>query len=363
MKYLFILGRNIELSVAEVKSYMRKTGNEIIESSLKENGFLVELENSIDAGAVDDLGGTISIGVVICNIKDIDKKEIYFGSENKFNYVVWDFSENTDDVSEYLKSRFRKEKLKAVHKKMTGNINSQDGEKLRNVSSNLIDEEYFVYENYFGRITQKCDYKKIEKEDMEKPVRRESLSISPRLAKILVNLSEVKSGEKIADVFCGIGVVLIEALKQEIKVVGVDRDGKAISGAGENLKWFGFPTENYKLHNDDSSKIKIENVSGVASEPDFGEILKKIPTSEKAEAMIKNYENLMIRVLNNVKKSVLPDGKIVFTSPLISVGRKRIGADLAKLSSATGLKIAKGFPIKEFREGQIVGREVVVFIR
>ena len=60
--------------------------------NLRENGLLIELEN-FDAGTVDILGGTIAIGIVLCQLKDIDKKEIYFGTENKFNYVIWDFSD------------------------------------------------------------------------------------------------------------------------------------------------------------------------------------------------------------------------------------------------------------------------------
>jgi hypothetical protein len=33
---------------------------------------------------------------------------------------------------------------------------------------------------------------------------------------------------------------------------------------------------------------------------------------------------------------------------------------MKKISDKAGLKIAEGFPVSEFRENQIVGREVVV---
>jgi tRNA G10 N-methylase Trm11 len=358
MKYLFILGRNPELSLQEIKSFLRKTENTILDEQRRENGLLLDLENPLDAGTVDILGGTIGIGIVTSKIKDIDKKEIYFGSENNFNYLIWDFSENTERVSEYLKRRFRSEKLKVTEKKLNNIIKTQNEGTIRTSSSNLIHEEYFVFDEFFGRVVQKCNYKEIEKRDMQKPVRREDLSISPRLAKIMINLSEVKENEILLDAFCGIGVVLIEALNMGIKVMGIDRDGEAIEGVEKNIIWFKSPRESYVLVKNDSSKIKISSVDVLVSEPDFGKTLRKTPDRREAEAMIKQFENLMINVLNNLKGSV--KGKFVFSAPCISTGRERLSCDFLKICEKTGLKLEEGFPIQEFREDQIIGREIVV---
>ena len=91
MRYLFILGRNIPLSIAEIKSFLKRTSNNILEEKLIGNALLLELSETLDAGTVDLLGGTLGIGIVLCNVKDIDKREIYFGTANNFNYVIWDF--------------------------------------------------------------------------------------------------------------------------------------------------------------------------------------------------------------------------------------------------------------------------------
>jgi len=358
MKYLFILGRNPKLSVLEIKSFIKRTSNEILDEELRENGLLLDLETPLDAGTIDFLGGALSIGIVLGNIKDIDKKEIYFGTRNNFNYIIWDFSEETGEVSQYLKKRFRSEKFKATEKKLSGSIIDQEDNIIKKASSNLIDEEYFVFDKFFGRIIQKCNYKEIEKRDMQKPVRREDLSISPRLAKIMINLSEVKEGETLLDPFCGIGAILIEALEEEIKVIGIDNDGKAIEGASKNLKWFKFSKENYKLNKNDSSKVKIKSSEVLVSEPYFGTTLKKIPEKKKAEIMIKQFENLMISVLNNLKESI--SGKFVFTAPCIRIGRKRIGCNFEDICEKTELKLEENFPIEEFRKNQIVGRNIVV---
>ena len=168
MKYLFVLGRNLELSIAEVLSYFERFNNKVKNYSKKDNAILVEVERKIEDGAIEKLGGTLRIGEIV-DIKD----DLYLGTSNKMTYVVWDFSDNTDESIEYLKDKFKKEKLKATRKPLTGSFGSQEGKKFRIVGSNLIDEEYFVFENDFGRMIQKCDYKEIEKRDMKKPVRRE----------------------------------------------------------------------------------------------------------------------------------------------------------------------------------------------
>jgi tRNA G10 N-methylase Trm11 len=361
MKYLFILGRNPELSIAEIKSFLKRTGNVVLSNAIRENGLLLELEKPLDAGTVDLLGGTISIGIVMCVLKDMNKKEIYCGTDNKFNYAIWDFSDRTADVSQYLKARFRSESLKVTEKRFSGFIKTQDEGIVKKLSSNRINEEYFVFEDLFGKIVQNCNYKELERRDMEKPVRREDLSISPRLAKIMINLSEVKENGILLDGFCGIGAILIESLNMGVRAIGIDKDSEAINGARKNLEWMKFPNGTYRLMNNDSTKTVVGTADVLVSEPDFGKTLKKVPETREAENMLRKFENLMIDVLNNMKKSV--NGKFVFTSPFIDIGRDRIGCDFLRICNKTGLKLEEGFPIKEFRDGQIVGREIVVMKR
>jgi tRNA G10 N-methylase Trm11 len=195
MGYLFILGRNPELSIEEINSYFRKIENRIISSEQNKNSVLIETDKKIEKGTVNMLGGTIAIGEVLCSIdfKDMEKQNIYVGTSNKLNYVIWNFSKDNsyNKVSEHLKKRFKEEQLKATEKNLNGSLELQDGKNVR-IASGLIDEEYFVFNNYFGKIIEKCNYGDIEQRDMGKPVRRHALSISPRLAKIMINLSEVK---------------------------------------------------------------------------------------------------------------------------------------------------------------------------
>jgi len=263
-------------------------------------------------------------------------------------------------ILNYLKKRFKYERLKTTFKNMTGKINLQEGEDFDIPSSKLLDEEFFVfdYKNkiLFGRIVEDYDYKNVEKRDMEKPIRRESLAISPRISKILINLSKVKNGETLLDPFCGIGALLSEALLQEIKVIGIDKNKNTISGAQENFKWFGFAKENYELLNEDSTEVKISSAMGIVTEPDFGDVLKKIPQKSEALKTLKKFEDLMIKVIKNFKSDI--SGRIVFTSPYIRIGKKRVKCDIEKILNETGYQLLNEIP--EFRENQVVGRMIYV---
>jgi len=372
MKYLFILGRNVKLSSAEVLAYLVRKEISVNDYSLRDNALLIDMEETLDADAINSLGGVISIGLVISSgssgetkevISGLEKQSIYDGSKNNLTYFIWDFSEDSQEVRDYLKSRFKSEKLRASEKVFTRSVKSQEGENLFNVGSKLVDEQYFIFEisgkdTYFGRIVQKCDYDELEKRDMLKPVRREDLAISPRLSKIMINLSHIKPGGKLLDGFCGIGVVLEEGLLQDLKVIGIDKDKSAIEGAKQNFIWFKSKVADYELINADSTRIRLPKADVLVTEPDLGETLKKTPTREKAKQQLREYENLMIDVLNNVRKSV--NGRAVFTAPHIRIMNKRLGCNAERIANETGFKMVKGFPINEHRSNQIVGRQIFV---
>ncbi len=376
MKYFFILGRNPELSLTEIISYFNRFDNPIKDYLKNKNSVLIDVEKNIPEDIIEKLGGTIAIGEVIASgsieniFNNIENEYLYSGTKNKFNYIIWDFadSENVSKLSVHLKKIFKLERLKSTEKQFSGNLKLQTGEIIPMPSSNLIEEEYFLFysqidkKNYFGKIIKKCDYKKIEERDMNKPIRREELSISPRLAKIMINLSQVLENGKILDSFCGIGTILQEALIQNITVVGIDNDEDAIEGAKKNLKWFKFIQENYNLILGDSKRINLNyDINVLVSEPSLGDILKKYPSKNESQEIFRKFENLMINVLNNFKKKI--KGRIVFTAPFILVNRRkeeRVSCNINNILNKTKLKLLEGFPIAEFRDGQIVGREIFV---
>ena len=376
MKYLFILGRNTKLSEAEILAYLEREEVSVISKEIKQNALLVETSKEINtAGIISNLGGTIAIGKVLISgsiqeiIKYIRTSEIYFGEETNFPYSILNFS--SGKIEDEIKKKFKQEKLKASLKP-SGLIQSQNHEFYSGSPDKLNKHEvnYFLFEGKefsFGIIQAVYNTKEEEKRDMEKPERRQELAISPRLAKILINLSQVEENEILIDPFCGIGVILQEALLQNINVLGIDINRQAVKSAEKNILWLrkNYNTiANSRLINADSRNIKLNfKAGGIACEPSLSVLLKEKPTRQEAERIINNYENLMISVLNNIKNYLKEKGKIAFTSPLIMTEKTRLGCNIIKICENTGLKpYSKNtiFPIQEFRTGQIVGREIWV---
>ena len=56
------------------------------------------------------------------------------------------------------------------------------------------------------------------------------ISLHPKLARVLVNISAIKRDETLLDPFCGTGGILIEAGLIGAKVIGSDIEEKMIEG-------------------------------------------------------------------------------------------------------------------------------------
>jgi tRNA G10 N-methylase Trm11 len=210
---------------------------------------------------------------------------------------------------------------------------------------------------YLGTSTQNYDNTEVKKRDMKKPARRESLAISPRLSKILINISGAKPGNLLLDPFCGIGGILQEALIKNINVHGIDKDKQATIGAEQNLKWL---TSEYKINskytiqNIDSRKTPDLQFAAIATETPLGKVLRQKPSEKEAKQIILDFEAFIIPILRRLKKSKKPDAKIAITFPAI----REHHVDAQKIAEKTGLKLYIK-PILESRKDQFISRDIL----
>jgi tRNA G10 N-methylase Trm11 len=358
MKTFFILGRNPELSRAEVNAFLDARSREYSEVFFEENFLVLETgdEEKLD---IQEFGGVMKLGKILFEGSEEGFEQFIDGEDlvpsDKFSYALFG---NLD--TEILKDKFKREKRKAMLKHGRKKIKFQGGE---NVELPNADYYFFLHEFeekiYFGVIDQDYDSFKVKERDMGKPVRREHLAISPRLAKILVNLSWAKRGELMLDPFCGIGGILQEALLKNIKVYGIDHDKSAVRDAEINLKWL---SENYKfdakwtLENNDSRKTPDLQFGAIATETPLGKVLRKKQSSNAAEKIIQDFEAFIVPILTRLKKCKRPSARIAITFPVV----QGIRVDAEKVSNRSGLKL-NGKPIPEFREDQFISRDIVIF--
>jgi len=378
MQYLFVFGRNPLLSELELACYLEKNSVEIKNHSLKENLFLLETQKEIDAEkAIKELGGTIAIGRVLCSGKTqeilefIRDNNVDFSDSMKFSYSI--IGHKSENIAAALKAKFKKDRVKAMFSPLRGSIELQAGKSIKGSPSKLsgFDSVFFFFsgeKNFFGIIESVFDSKASEKKDMERPVRRQKLAISPKLAKILVNLSGAREEETLLDPFCGIGVVLQEALLQNINVIGIEIEANAVENCRKNLEWLKQNYDapgNYQILNADSKKALVPAFDAIATEPSLGKLLRDVPLKKDAVLMAIEFENLLADVLNNLKKGLKKNGRIAFTSPLIKSDKGWVSCNIKKICEKTGLslfipKIRIKQPVKDFRQEQFVGREFFV---
>lgn len=94
-------------------------------------------------------------------------------------------------------------------------------------------------------------------------------SMSPKLARCMVNLSRVCENDLVLDPFCGTGGILIEAGIIGCKIVGSDINWKMKNGTAVNLDHYGI--SNYRTFNVDIRELKMyEYVDAVVTDPPYG---------------------------------------------------------------------------------------------
>ena len=364
-EYIFILGRDPELSLLELKSYLdsRNIKHELLDYS--KVAALVKLPELDFKQMIKDLGGISKIGMVFENIDEVNLFDI---KGNKMNYGISCYDDtDIDDFRAELKERFREEKIKATIK----NPGHEDGflGPSEVVKHNLLDNgfEIIAYNGAYAKTIAVFNPYEYEKRDNARPVQRPLQMVSIRLAKILINLSGAKPGMTVLDPFCGIGVLLQEALLMNIDCIGVDLDKEMMNASLKNVEWIqkNFDTKaKYKLINADSTRPLNVKSDCVATEPFLGPLLKKIPMENAAVKIANNLKPMYKYLLMSLRRTV--KGRIAIVVPRFRLySGKRIGIDFENIMKENGYKSCNimpeiKFPLTYLGQRGIIEREIWV---
>ena len=156
-------------------------------------------------------------------------------------------------------------------------------------------------------------------------------SMSPKLARCMVNLSRVTEGQLLLDPFCGTGGILIEAGLIGCKVVGSDIYWKMKNGTAINLEHFGIT--DYRTFNLDVRELKMyEKVAAVVTDPPYG-----ISTST---GDIKG-DNIFLEFFNAIYDNMRDDAYLCMASPHY--------VDLKPMADEVGFEIVEQYGIKMHR--------------
>ena len=156
-------------------------------------------------------------------------------------------------------------------------------------------------------------------------------SMSPKLARCMVNLSRVTEGQLLLDPFCGTGGILIEAGIIGCKVVGSDIYWKMKNGAAINLEHYGI--KDYRTFNLDVRELKMyEKVAAVVTDPPYG-----ISTSTGDI----NGDDIFKEFFKSIYDNMKDDAYLCMASPHY--------VDLKPMADEVGFEIVEQYGIKMHR--------------
>jgi len=130
-------------------------------------------------------------------------------------------------------------------------------------------------------------------------------SMSPKLARCMVNLTGINKGDILLDPFCGTGGILIEAGIMGARVVGADIDERMVEGTKNNLDFCG--VNNHEIFRQDARKIELPyKVNAIATDPPYG-----ISASTGGEESQNLYTGAIIRM----EELLIKKGNLCMATP------------------------------------------------
>lgn len=96
------------------------------------------------------------------------------------------------------------------------------------------------------------------------------ISLHPKYARALINLTGAAKGDVVLDPFCGTGGIVIEAASMGMRAVASDFDEDMIIGCRENMEFYGLELEDYDVVDIADIADRFENIDVVVTDPPYG---------------------------------------------------------------------------------------------
>ena len=203
-------------------------------------------------------------------------------------------------------------------------------------------EKYYVAENIMSIKSSNF----IDR-DLNRPYQDSRISLSPRTARMLVNMLGFDKGKTILDPFCGTGTFLIESIIQGYKVIGIDNRKECVSGTKKNLLWIMKERElNNKMKyikQDNAEKLSCVDslsIDGIVTEPILLPNFKSSPNYEMAEEELKRSKSVYEKSLLAMHRVLKNNGKVCIVTPRIRTrDNKYITFSFRKMLKKAGFRL------------------------
>lgn len=100
------------------------------------------------------------------------------------------------------------------------------------------------------------------------------ISLHPKYARALINLTGVKRGGTVLDPFCGTGGIVIEAAEMGMKAIASDFDEEMVIGCQENMDFYGLKLSDFDTIDIGDIGDRFHDIDAVCTDPPYGRSTK-----------------------------------------------------------------------------------------
>ncbi len=371
MNYLAILGRQPEISIAELEAKFPDAHFSTGPAADSPPKFCFANISGVPQSAspvdINQLGGTLKLAIKLTE-RPLDFLRNL--PDGKITLGVSDYSKNSSRKTSTIEAlKLKKiltrhgrsvrvvENKEAILSTATSLHNGLSGKNERKVELIKINDDWY-------KVIGVQDIDAYSKRDQARPARDAKVGmLPPKLAQILINLcGPLKPDTGILDPFCGTGVVLQEALLMSYHAYGTDINPRMIEYSEKNLKYFNF--DNYKLEVGDATSYKWdEKIDAVACESYLGKPMSMIPPEIKLKTEKQECSTIILGFLKNLSAQIKSDTPVVIACPAWlrengSYSRLEILDEIENMGYNVNNKSREG--LLYHRDGQIVARDIII---
>ena len=404
MKYLAVLGRQPEISIAELESKFPNAHFSTGPATDFPPKFCFANisggPQSVSPVDINQLGGTLKLAI------ELTEKPLDFLRnlpEGKITFGISDYSKNASRKTATIEA-LKLKKILARHNRSVRVVENKEATlstatSLHNGLSGKNERkvELIKLNNDWYKVIGVQDIDAYSKRDQARPARDAKVGmLPPKLAQILINLcGPLKSGARILDPFCGTGVVLQEALLMGYHAYGTDINPRMIEYSEKNLEWLlkaeidhfsgrvrparrhgrtalplalpgsGFPQNDYfQLSTGDATTFQWQSpIDAVACEGYLGKPMSTVPSEIKLKTEKQECTSIILGFLKNLADQIKSDTPVVIACPAWlredgNYSRLEILDEIENMGYNVDNKSREG--LLYHRDSQIVARDIII---
>lgn len=375
MKTFSVTFANGDFSRLELVAVLHKLAIPFTVKSYEQSFCIVEAETLHNAAKL--LGGSFKIGEVSIEASDEDsfmeklvKAEMFEWLDEK---AFWGLSiygmidklnpEFIHDVESAITEKVREAGAHKARKVLPDIVNYGG---IKEISSMLVADKKIIDlqllrskdEIALGVTKATIPSREFQERDLQRPYQDSMISLSPRIARMLVNLTMVGKEETLLDPFCGTGTILMEAACMGINIIGLDKDTGKIKGAIANIDWLRHQSKIPRHVRTEFSQADIKNmrilgrgsIDGIATEPILLPPLERFLPEDDAKEILTNSFKIYREFLKSAEHVLKSRAKIATVIPYVRLSTgKKAGFGIKQLLEGIDLQIVSiegfSFPI------------------